>query len=252
MNTFEILAILGALAWIYPLAILIRGILTKAELEIINHKQIEIGYTTYGPIVNIDLAFSSNNKDAFIKKIVIKLEHESKENIELIWEWFEEELLEMHVPESGIVPYRKNQRAIAIKVPTQTLIEKKVGFQSQKFKKEYSKAFSATNQKQINIVDNGQNIEQLKTTNEYNDFLDLFKNHFSWRKGQYQGEIQVEIAKRKELFTQPFSFELTTLDIKNLESNIIACQKSVEVYFVLPDSEYQSVWKWAYPFDLEK
>lgn len=88
MEIYKILAILGALAWTYPLAIWIRNLLTKTKLEIINHKQLEIGYTTNGPIVNIDLAFSAIDKDAFIRKVSIKLEHENKENIELQWEWF--------------------------------------------------------------------------------------------------------------------------------------------------------------------
>ncbi len=252
MDTFEILAIIGALAWIYPLAVWIKNILSKIELEILNHKQLEVGYTSNGPILNIDLAFSSSNKDAFIKKVYINLEHENKENLELTWEWFEEVFFEMDIPDSGTVPYRKNQKAIAIKVPTGTLIEKKIGFQSQKYKAEYSKVFSDTNQKQINITKNQQNIDQLKTSNEYNDFQNLFKKHFPWKMGKYQGEIKVEIAERKEIFQQGFTFELTTLDIQNLESNIHTCQKLVEIHFVTPDPEYQAIWKWANPFDLEK
>jgi hypothetical protein len=252
MEIYKILAILGALAWVYPLAIWIRSLLTRTKLEIVHHKQLEIGYTTNGPIVNIDLAFSAIDKDAFIKKVSVKLEHENKENIDLQWEWFEEVLLEMDVPDSGIVPYRKNQKAIAIKVPTQTLIEKKIGFQSKKFKSEYSSLYSGTNQKQINISENQQDIQQLKTTNEYNDFVNLFKNHFPWKKGKYEGLIEVEIAERKKVFRQNFSFELTTLDIKNLETNINTSQKLVELHFVSPDPEFKTIWKWANPFDLEK
>ncbi len=252
MDIYKVLAILGALAWIYPLAIWIRSLLTRTKLKIINHKQLEIGYTTNGPIVNIDIAFSSIDKDAFIRKVSIILEHENKENIELQWEWFEEVLLEMDIPDSGIVPYRKNQKAIPIKVPVETLIEKKIGFQSKKFKSEYYTLYSNTNQKQINIFENHQDLQQLKTTNEYNEFLSLFKNHFPWKKGKYEGIIEVEIADRKHIFIQNFSFELTTLDIKNLEKNIQTCQKIVEQHFVSPDQKYRANWEWANPFDIEK
>ena len=252
MEIYKILSILGALAWVYPLAIWIRILLTKTKLEIINHKQLEIGYTTNGPIVNIDLAFSAIDTDAFIKKVSIKLEHENKENIKLQWEWFEEILYEMDIPDSGIVPYRKNQKAIAIKVPKETLIEKKIGFQSKTFKSGYFNLYSNTNQKQINISENQQDLQQLKTSNEYNEFLNLFKDHFPWKKGKYVGLIDVEIAERNKTFTQNFSFELTTLDIKNLETNIITCQKLVELHFVTPDPDFKTIWKWANPFDLEK
>lgn len=125
MEIYEVLAILGALAWIYPLAIWIQNILKKTKLEIINHNQLEIGYTINGPIINIDLAFSAIDKDAFIRKVTIMLEHENRENILLHWEWFEEVLYVMDLPDSAIVPYRKNQKAIAIKVPRETLIEKR-------------------------------------------------------------------------------------------------------------------------------
>lgn len=82
--------------------------------------------------------------------------------------------------------------------------------------------------------------------------MNLFKNHFPWKKGKYEGVLQVEIAERTRLFTQNFSFELTTLDIKNLESNINTCHRLVELHFVSPDPEFKTLWKWANPFDLEK
>lgn len=252
MNNFEILAILGALAWTYPLAIWIQKLLTKTKVEILNHKQLEIGFTTNGPIVNIDLAFSATNKDAFIKKVAIELTHESNEKIELLWEWFEEELLEMDIPESGTVPYRKNQKAIALKVPIETLIEKKVGFHSPSFKSDYSKLFSSVNQKQINIISNDQDIAQLKTSDDYNNFIDTFKKHFPWKMGRYTGTISVEVSQRTKLFQQNFSFELTALDIKNMEQNIATCQKLVELHFVAPDPDFTTSWKWANPFDMDK
>lgn len=63
MNSFEIVAIIGAAAWIYPFAVRIIKLLTKTELEVINHRQVEIGYSFCGPILNINLAFSAENKD---------------------------------------------------------------------------------------------------------------------------------------------------------------------------------------------
>jgi len=252
MNNFEILAILGALAWTYPLAIWIQKLLTKTEVEMLNHKQIQVGFTTNGPIVNVDIAFSATKKDAFIKKVSIDLLHESNEKIDLLWEWFEEELLEIDVPESGPVPYRKNQKAIAIKVPIETLIEKTVGFQSTSFKADYSRLYSSVNQKQINIISNSQNIEQLKTTDDYNNFIDTFKKHFPWKMGNYTGIISAEVSQRKKIFQQKFSFELTALDIKNMEQNIATCQKLIELHFVAPDPDFVTNWKWANPFDLDK
>ena len=154
MDLFEILAIIGAFAWVYPMAIWMNKLFTKTQVEILNHKELEIGFTSHGPIVNLNMAFSAEHKDAFIKKVQLTIRHEKNETSVFHWEWFEEILLEMDIPESGIIPYKKNQKAIAIKVPTETLTEKKVGFQNKKFKEEYSKLFSATNETYINLTSN--------------------------------------------------------------------------------------------------
>jgi hypothetical protein len=252
MDSFEILAIIGALAWVYPLAIWIKSLLTKTEVEIINHKDLEIGFTFYGPIINLNLAFSAEHKDAFIKNVQLTIAHEQNETSVFHWEWFEEVLLEMDIPESGIVPYRKNQKAIAIKVPTEMLIEKKVGFQSKKYKQEYSTLYSATNETLMNLTSNGIDHTQIRTSKEYNDFNDLFKKHFPWKVGKYAGTIEVFVASRNKTFKQTFSFEMTRLDLKTIEQNLSTCKQSLENHFITLDPNYKAEWKWANLLDLEK
>lgn len=252
MDLFEILAIIGALAWVYPLAIWIKNLLTKTEVEIINHKDLEIGFTFYGPIINLNLAFSAERKDAFIKNVQLTIAHEQNETSVFHWEWFEEVLLEMDIPESGIVPYRKNQKAIAIKVPTEMLIEKKVGFQSKKYKEEFSKLYSSTNETIMNLTSNGNDHTQIRTSKEYNDFNDLFKKHFPWKVGQYHGTIEVFVASRKKTFKQIFIFEMTRLDLKTIEQNLSTCKQSLENHFITLNPNYKAEWKWANLRDLEK
>ena len=252
MNLFDTLAIIGALAWIYPLALWIHKLLTKTKVEILNHKDIEIGFTFYGPIINLNMAFSSENKDAFIKNIQLTLIHEKSETHVFHWEWFEETFLELDIPDSGIIPYKKNQKAIAIKVPVETLVEKKVGFQNKKYKEEYSKLYSATNQTLLNIIQNSNDHTQIATTNEYNTFKDLFKKHFPWKIGKYKGNIEVFLADRNKTFQQTFSFEMTSLDVKNLERNLLTCEDSLINQFVNLDPDYKAEWKWAILSDTDK
>ena len=252
MKTIEILAIIGALAWTYPLAIWIKGLLTKTKLEIINHKVIEIGFSSFGPIINLNMAFSALNKEAFIKDIQLTLIHENKETHQFHWEWFEEVLLELDMPENISIPYKKNQKAIAIKVPTETLVEKKVGFQTKKYHSEYSKLYSATNQTHINLIQSHSDPTQIKATKEYNEFRDMFKKHFPWKVGQYKGKIQVTIANRKTTFDQTFTFEMTNLDVKNLELNIDTCIRLLESHFITFDQSFKPDWKWVNQIDLEK
>ena len=90
-NTFyQILAVSGALAWLSPIIVpwIIKKF-TDTKLTVISHKQFEIGYTTLGPIFNINLAFLAKDKDALIMKIGAHLQHEKKEINYFIWDWFE-------------------------------------------------------------------------------------------------------------------------------------------------------------------
>lgn len=57
MTFYDFLAVLGALAWLPFIIQMIREKLKKPKLKIIPDKQIEIGYTTLGPIFNINIAF---------------------------------------------------------------------------------------------------------------------------------------------------------------------------------------------------
>jgi len=248
---FETLAIIGAAAWTYPLAVWIHQLLTKTKVEVINHRQLEIGFTTFGPMLNLNLAFSAEKRDAFIKQIQLTLTHENNEVQNFQWEWFEEILLEMDMAESGTIPYKKNQKAIAIKVPTQTLIEKKVGFQQRQFQKEYTLLYSQTNQTAINIKESGVEQNQIIATSEYNNFADLFKNFFLWKVGQYKGHLTVFVADGSS-FNAHLSFVLTALDIKTLEKNINTCKEALKNHFIDLDPDFKADWRWVYREDTSK
>lgn len=252
MDTYDILAIIGAAAWLYPFSVWVLKLLTKTKVEAINHRLIEIGYTTFGPIINLNLAFSAEKKDAFIKNITLTLTHENNEKQEFQWEWFEEILLEMDVAETGPIPYKKNQKAIAIKVPTQTLIEKKVGFQQRKFQKEYSKIYSEVNQSAIAISENKADINQLMVTREFNEFSELFKKYFLWKVGKYEGHIRIFVAESETTFDTHFSFELDGLDIKTVEQNVETCKESLKNHFVTLDPAFKADWRWINKLDTSR
>ena len=158
----------------------------------------------------------------------------------------------MDIPESGTIPYKKNQRAIAIKVLTETLIEKKIGFQNRKYQEDFAKLYSATNQNSINLSENRIDVAQITGTKEYNEFSDLFKKYFSWKVGKYNGIILVHIADRKKTFEKTFTFELSTIDVKTLEQNITTCKESLKNIFVTLDPNYRADWKWVNTLDLKK
>ncbi|MCX6165605.1 MAG: hypothetical protein NTU73_12225 [Ignavibacteriae bacterium] len=245
-----ILSILGALAWLPFIINLIKDFLTKPKITIISDKQIEIGYTTNGPIINLYLAFAGEKKDALINKIKLILIHEKSEKQEFEWQWFEEELLEMEVPNTGFVPYKKKQQAIALKLLKDNLIEKKIGFQVDSIKSERNKLINYLNEISENYIKESLEFNNLKAQKEYIDLISLSRNSFIWKVGNYKLSIETYIYEKNETFKHDIKFKLTTLDLKKLEKNISLINKVVESSYITHDTEFKETWNWVYPIKI--
>jgi hypothetical protein len=248
LTLFKWLAFLGALAWLPQIIIFIKNILTKPSISIISDKQIEVGYTSYGPIINIDLAFSSEKKDALINKICLELKHEKQEREVFMWEWFEEFLLEMAIPNQGRIPYTKKQKAFAIKVLTNSLSEKKIGFQIPELKAKANKLIFELNGMKQNILEQEQDINIVKSQKEYHSLINLSKSSFIWKVGKYEINIDVFTKENKEPFKHNIEFSLSDFDIKQLEKNIEMLNIMIENTFIIQDTEFLEKWEWVYPF----
>jgi hypothetical protein len=253
MTVIDILAIVGALSWTYPLIVWLDKRLTRTQLEIINHKKLQVGYTSFGPILNIDLAFSASKDDAFVKEVAVVLRHESNQTENFKWEWFEENLMEIEIPDTGgIVPYKKNQKAVALKVLTNTLTEKKVGFQKPLFHDNYSAQYQSTFEVYQNFDTKNGDINELRRSKEFNDFEHFFRNNFIWKVGKYNGTIMCKVANSKEVFKKDIEFYLTSLDIRKLENNIQLCLDTLENHFITRNPDIKVFWNWTNPLDTKR
>lgn len=244
---YKLLSILGALAWLPSIIEMIKNWLTKPLLSIIPDRTVEIGYTANGHVVNVRLAFTTEKKEALIRSITLSLKHENQDTHAFQWEWFEEELMQIETLDSGSIPYKKNQKAIAIKVLVDNLIEKKVGFHETEFKKKYNLKLKELRDTFHNWMTQERDLEELKVTNEYTAFQDLIRNSFSWRVGVYTASIKVFTDNVNVATAQTtIQFSLTSLDLKNLRHNIESTQEYIENSFVVLDSEFRTNWNWVY------
>lgn len=242
---FKILATLGALAWLPQLIIFIKNQITKPVLKIIPENQLEIGYTTYGPIINTRIALIAEQKKALIEKIEIELTHENNDTQKFKWMWFEETLYVVDLPDSGgILPTRKNQSAIAINILKDELSEKKIGFQQNTFQTEQKKLVQNTIEDAINLSQAGKQIEDLHASKNFNDLKDLFQNGFNWKIGEYSILIKVYENSTKLPFTKKVTFKMTSLDVKNLKLNIEKCHSEIERTYINTELDLPS-WNWA-------
>ncbi len=246
MQILDVLSILGALAWVPPIISLFIKISKRPKISIFSNKQLEVGYTSFGPILNVNLAFLGENKNVLVNKMELQLIHENNETQHFTWEWFEEIMLQTDSP-GGPIPHRKNQQAIAIKIEKDQLVEKKIGFHQNNFKAEDNKLRKEVIENYLNILKNNQEISQLKITNPYNQLVDHYKNDFGWRIGVYTVVIKLYILEKKIPFEHKFKFQLDNIDVRALETNINLCMSLVEKDFVNSDKELKGNWVWRNP-----
>lgn len=240
---YEVLAILGASAWLPQLVVFISKKFSKPKLTIIPDKDVEIGFTSLGPIFNIQIAFLAEKKKALIKKAEIELTHENNDTQKFTWDWFEETLHEVNVPNSGLIPTRKNQKAIAINIEPDSLVEKKIGFHLNSFKEDRLKLVQLTTEEYLNIYNAGDDINQIRTRNTFNNLKDLYKNSFNWKVGNYKARIITGLSDGQN-FESNVSFQLTSLNIKTLELNINMAQQIVERDYGA-EVEVENQWFWV-------
>lgn len=248
MDFFQFLAILGALAWLSPWIVpWAIKFFTKPELQIYSHKVLEIGFTTFGPIFNVNFAFLAKKKDALIEKVELHLQHEKKELNYFVWEWFEEQILQMDTPGNGSMPMRKNQKAIAINLLQSFLIEKKIGFNNPEFRNKYDNLFEEVFRDFQNKENANLDIKTISGDKSYNELVNIFEDSFLWKTGKYTVKIDVYAENRKKPFVHEFSFNLTNLDIERLKRNIELCKRSIKNIFIDSNPAYIPEWIWVNP-----
>jgi len=246
IDFFDFVAILGALAWIPPIIIWIKNSFLKPKIKILNGNELEIGFNTLGPIMNLQLAFLSDNMKALIERIEIELTHENNDTQKFTWEWLEETLYETNVPNTGSMPTKKNQKAIAINLKKEELTEKKIGFQQNTFKAEHYRLLTNMIEEALNFEKTGKARSELLSTKNFNDLSDYYKHSFNWKIGRYKILIKVKVANVNEPFKKQLFFKITPLELNNLEGNIDMCKDVIKRIFIEPDD--QSVnWRWVNP-----
>jgi virulence-associated protein VapD len=240
---FKILAVLGALAWLPQLFIFIREIFTKPVIKIIPENQLEIGFTTYGPIINMTIAIISEKQKALIDNIEVELTHENNDIQKFKWKWFEETLHTVDLPDQSL-PTRKNQTAIALNLQKDQLVEKKIGFQQKSFQSEQKTIVQNTIEEAINLSKAGKENKELMATKNYNDLNSLYQNGFNWKVGKYSIKYKVYENSLKTPFIKEVIFKMTSLDVSNLTNNIEKCHTEIERNYVGTEFE-NPTWNWA-------
>ncbi len=229
MTPVEIAAYIGAGAWIPQIINWIYKRMSHPIVKIVADSRVEIGYTSFGPIFNLNLVLSVLKKDILIDKITVKLKHEEGDEHEFIWQGMRETLSELTNLYGEKVFQEKEQPAIAVKLTTSHLVEKFVRFQEGKFKT----SSQILNDKFIThskfLISQKKGYEEALKSKEYHELIELFKNRLWWKTGDYTVTFSANSSSKFTMDSSKYTFSLSSRDVEELNKNMGHIERTYEI-----------------------
>lgn len=247
MKLIDIIAILGALAWLPQIFSWIYNWLKKPKISIYHDGEAEVGYIKNGNAFNLRFSFLARDKHALIDDIELHLTDKDGARHILKWMWYSETFYELQGP-AGNSTMAKQQNAIAINAFRDVLIEKFIGFQSVAFlEKRKLLAYKLTTLVENQKINGAVDMEAVKRSHEYNELIRLYKNSLLWKVGEYSAIAKIHIADTNETIEHTFSFRLSELEIDTLNKNIEFAKSVVDCEFIDTSQQLAGTWLWAKP-----
>ena len=246
MTAFDWAAIIGAAAWVPQIIGWLYQAFTGPRLRVIPSEAPEIGYTSYGPIFNLTCAISVSRKDAIIERLVARLRHERGQVIELHWSTLDEALSQVRGAD-GFAEVSKHQAAIALKVSTLLLTEKKIGIQDPTFfsdAQQFLMEFHA-HLNQVRRV-NG-NLNEVLLSRQFRDLVAYGMERFPWQQGRYTVELEFRMVGLRRPTIERLSFVLTQAQIETLHQNLELLRDVLAEIILPPPAPVIHQWFWVYP-----
>jgi len=253
MDGTFIVAVIGAAAWLPQIISWVSNLLVRPKLRFVPEETSEIGYTSLGPIFNQSFAISTSRKDALIERIVMVIVHESGARHEFWWKFLDERGPEiMSISTGERAEWRKNQPAIALKISTLGLAEKKIGFQDITYQTKLMSLFRKYEEIELHLKKTAPSdyLQRAIKTKEFSDLIDYIKAGFYWIEGKYDAYLYVYEASLKKPHIEHFQFELSKVQVEQLEKNIKITQdflKDLVLYRGREKERPMYSWKWVNP-----
>jgi hypothetical protein len=253
MKPEEIAAYVGAAAWLPQIAVWLYRSLVRPKLRIVPEQRAEIGFTTYGPIFNVRMAFFVEHRDLIIDGIDLTIRHETGERRAFRWigigETFSQVTDAEGRPQQTV---SRDQTPIAIKISTQSLFEKKVRFQEPRFHQADSELVKALIE-HFNFLkqkDQASFVAETLASKQFFDVIEARHAWFWWKPGSYDVELTLSSPQSFRLMTSRFAFDLAAIEIDHLKKNlpIIDAELRNTVNSNLPDFKAEPIaWLWSNP-----
>jgi len=252
MGMGEIVAYIGAAAWLPQIATWLYRVAVRPKLRIIPEPTAEIGFTNYGPIFNLRMAFFVERRDLILDGIELIIRHESGEQRMFRWvaigETFSQITDAFGNPQQTVA---RDQAAIAIKISTQSFVEKKVRFQEPRYHqadgvvmRTLVEHFNFLKQKNPATF-----VQEALASKQFYDAIEGRHAEFWWKPGHYTVGLKLSSPQSFTLTTERFAFTLPSVDVEHLKKNLpmIDADLRNSINSNLPECKPEPVvWVWSY------
>lgn len=250
MKPEEIAAYIGAAAWLPQIATWLYHKFIRPSVRLVPNQYAEAGFTSFGPIFNLRMAFFAENKDLVIDGMELTLRHEDDDTRVLRWAGLGETFSEITDAAENKQIVGRDQSPIAIKVGTQSFLEKFVRFQELCYH-EGDRPLIQALAAHFNYLKQSKPetyVADSLASKELFSLLEARKKSFWWKAGRYDVEVKLTSPQTFNLLSSHFHFELTKNDISLLEKNVTAIETDLRniISSNLPDFQAQPLyWNWA-------
>lgn len=247
MDFVEVAAVLGALAWTPHLISAVRNHFVRAKIRVITAKSVEIGFTSYGPILNLRLAFDVESKDIVVTDLIVRLRHESGEERVFEWQGITQSVGSMKTPEAT-VPLERDQSVLAVKLNQHNIEERFIRFQEAKFIVEKQSVESIATKKSAYLKDQEQyDATAFLRSQEMMELYNFIKQAFLWKAGKYTLKFELSSPQEFTIVDAEYSFLLSPYDIEELSKNKDLIQTQYRREVEGAENRETVSWKWIYP-----
>lgn len=249
MDLIDFIAIVGALAWTPHIIVLVRNWWLKPEIAIITGPSPEIGFTSYGPIFNLNIAFTVKHKDIVVSGLKVKIKHEDGEEKVFEWQGIKQEILKTYQADGSNIPHRREHSVLAIKLNQQQIEERFIQLQETAFHVDKDPLLQKCIKKAAFLSKKGPiDPKSFVECQEMNELIEFSELSCIWKTGNYSIAIDLESPDIFSLKSNKYRFELNSHEVASLEANKEAIKLDYINMGGAPEKdEKAAIWNWVNP-----
>lgn len=220
MNAAELAAYIGAAAWLPQIVTWIYRRFVRAAITVVPDRYAEVGFTSFGPIFNVRMAFAADRKDAIIDGLELLLRHEDGETRRVRWSGLLETFSEITDSAGNRQVVSRDQNPIALKIGTESLVEKFVRFQEPRYHESLRPPMNSLMAHFSFLKRSGDPdyVQKALVSKELYELVDARRKSFWWRAGRYDVTLKLSSPKRFSLPHSRYAFKLTSAAVDDLKA----------------------------------